>query len=317
MWKINEIRNNIKELGKKEMNEENYFELMQYYDMLGLNNNLTLRELIKHTHYKKKFFSYKTFDNKIDKQLSFYKRKLYLIEDVLDELLNIELPKISNLQNEPLDKNVNLCKDFYEGLNIISKEKINDIFDNKIEIIMNPYTFGKTYFLKNNNSHIHFTYFKDNSLLSSYILTHEIGHLISFENKNYEEYVDIYFSPFLETLPMLMELLFDMYLNGLNNEMHAYHSYLNLSTIKDDYSKVLKTNNKYEYVTCSQRLYSTILAYYLYDMYLGNPKKLKNIILNLKDKIGKLEENEILGENNIDFKNVTIKNYVKKYINNN
>ena len=74
MWKINEIRNNIKELGKKEMNEENYFELMQYYDMLGLNNNLTLRELIKHTHYKKKFFSYKTFDNKIDKQLSFYKR---------------------------------------------------------------------------------------------------------------------------------------------------------------------------------------------------------------------------------------------------
>lgn len=316
MWKINTFRNKIEELKKQEKSEENYFQLIQYYSMLDLNSNLKLKERLEYLKFKKNYYSYDTIKEKVKEQNSYYKNSLYLIEDIMDELQSIETKEININQNIDLNEIINISKDFYAGLNIINKSELKDIFDNKIQIITNPYSLGKTYYIKN-NSHLHFTYLNNNSYLSSYILIHEIGHLISLENKNYNEYINIYNSPFLETLPTLMELIFNKYLENTNTKMVNYYNYLTLSTIKDDYNTILNTKNEYNYSFANQRVYSYILAYYLFDLYMNNPIKFKIIIKNLINDIGIIHDYDLLQKNNIDFNKTIRKNYIKKNIYNN
>lgn len=311
MWDISEIKNNIIKVKKRENSEEKYFDLISYYDMLALNNNLSIGDYVNFFNAKKKYNSYGTFDKKIDECKKLYNNSFYLIEDNIDEINNLYSKNIKLNKNVKLNDILNLSKNFYNNL-VSDKQFINNIFNQKIEIIQNPYTLGKTYYTSK-GSYVHVTYLNNCSYLSSYVLVHEIGYLVVLKDKNYSEYINMVFSPFFETIPIFMELLLNDYLCDKN--MNEYYKNITIQSLQENYINIQNRKNDFEYISSNQKVYSTILAYYLYDLYLNDKNKCMKNLLNFKNQFGKIADHELLEKNDIEFNKIICKNYVKKHLN--
>lgn len=315
MWNTSILKDQISNL-KKQKIEENYFELIQIYNILDINSELSVKNCIEYLYYLNKYNSYKTKNIIQDRQIKFYDYNYNLIKNMFFNL-NIKCNSVDINDNCSIKIILKSCESFYEKIDIFSKKDLQKTLDNNVLIINNEYLYGRTYYTKY-NSFIQIKYFNDKSYLSSYILVHELAHYLNFKNKNYTDYINIISNPFLETIPLFLELTFNDEIKLKDKNMYNYYNNLNINALNNDCEYVLNNKSKNTlYLKANQRIYSMLLAYYLYEIANRNTAKMKEIIEIFDKNIGKISCEDLLELYNTNLEKITNFQFVKKKLYNN